>query len=57
VDALNVNGSALSPGVELWFGYYTGGFVVSETARALSQELRRCRMYDERLEKFPVYRK
>ncbi|KAL4704700.1 hypothetical protein ACJJTC_011484 [Scirpophaga incertulas] len=57
VDAVTVNGSALSPGEEVWFQYYTEVLSISEDTRYLSQHLRKCSFGYERLKYFPLYRR
>ncbi|CAG9791708.1 unnamed protein product [Diatraea saccharalis] len=51
------NGTALSPGLEMWFGYKIDPFEVSENSKSLSIGLRRCYLpNDEHLKYFPVYK-
>lgn len=52
-----MNGTAISPGYEHWFGYSTRGFRITDSSlKDLSSDLRRCRMFSEEpLQFFPVY--
>ncbi|XP_028170461.1 sodium channel protein Nach-like [Ostrinia furnacalis] len=51
------NGTPLSPGKEVWLGYDSISFHVSENARELNPGLRHCVMSTTALEYFPVYHK
>ncbi|RVE44385.1 hypothetical protein evm_010955 [Chilo suppressalis] len=56
VESLTVNGTALSPGQEMWFSYSTHPFEVTEDSKSLSLNLRRCRLSYEKLNLFPIYK-
>ncbi|KAL0883554.1 hypothetical protein ABMA27_015708 [Loxostege sticticalis] len=57
VDSIHSNGTPISPGKEVWFGYDTVSFHVSEDARSLHPGLRRCVLSQTKLQYFPVYHK
>ncbi|XP_075972459.1 sodium channel protein Nach-like [Anticarsia gemmatalis] len=52
-----INGTALNPGSEQWVTYYARSFLITEGARGLSANLRRCTMSDDGLSYFPTYKK
>lgn len=49
------NGTPVAPGIELWAGFTTEVTQLTEEARLLSLNLRRCFLTDEPLKYFPEY--
>ncbi|GBP82018.1 hypothetical protein EVAR_52221_1 [Eumeta japonica] len=53
---VSLNGTALTPGQEVWAGFFNRRLTVSSSARDLRPNLRRCRLeHEESLRYFPIY--